>query len=329
MLYRTLGRTGLQVSVVALGAGPVSGLMTGDDVDRQTAVVQRAIERGINWIDTAAGYGQGRSESSLGRALHALGCFSKVHLATKVRISPAGYARPKDEVRRSFEQSLERLQAPKVTLLQLHNAITPRRGDIADAITPDDVMGRDGVLEGFEALRDEGLIDFIGLTGTGDSTALKAVVHTGRIDTVQTPFHLLNPSAGRAMPAGFQETDYGNVFRDCQERGVGVFAIRVFAAGALLGNAPSAHTKVTPYFPLALYERDLARGARIAHRLGVASLKELAVRYVLGHPAVTSGIIGLGAPGEVDDAVQIAEQGPLERTRAADLEALVDAEYRA
>ena len=55
MIVRTLGRTGLRVSAVSFGAGPVSGLMTGTDADLQHATVARAIERGINWFDTAAG----------------------------------------------------------------------------------------------------------------------------------------------------------------------------------------------------------------------------------------------------------------------------------
>lgn len=325
MQYRTLGRTGLDVSVVALGAGPVSGLMTGADAERQTAVVQRAVELGINWIDTAPGYGKGQSENSLGRALQALGDSSKVHLATKVRITPEGCDQPADEVRRSFEGSLERLQVSRVTLLQLHNAVTPARGDEAASITPNDILRRGGVLDAIDSLRGEGLIDCVGLTGTGDSDALRTVLRSGRVDTAQVPFHLLNPSAGRTMPVGFRDTDYGAVFRDCEELNLGVFAIRVFAAGALLGNAPSAHTKITPYFPLAVYERDCAFAERVAAALKVSSLKELAIRCALSHPAVTSGIIGLGAPAEVDEAVSIAERDRLAPPELSEINAVVDA----
>mgnify|MGYP002623850426 CR=1 FL=1 len=328
MQYRTLGRTGLEVSVVALGAGPVSGLMTGEDAERQTAVVQRALEVGINWIDTAPGYGKGQSEASLGRALEALGAGSRVHLATKVRITPEGCDRPADEVRRSFESSLERLRVSRVTLLQLHNAITPGRGDEAASITPEDVLRSGGVLDAFESLRDEGLVDFLGLTGTGNPDSLRAVLHSGRIDAAQVPFHLMNSSAGRVMPAGFAETNYGNVFQDCLELGVGVCAIRVLAAGALLGNPPSAHTKITPYFPLALYERDCAHAQRVAELLGVPSLQELAVRYVLSQPAVTGGIIGLGSPAEVDEAAATASLELLDPSRLAELDAAVDSTRR-
>lgn len=326
MLYRTLGRTGLRVSAVALGAGPVSGLMTGADAERQAAVVARAISEGINWIDTAAGYGQGQSESSLGQALHDLHAHSQIHIATKVRITPDGCADPADEVRRSFAGSLSRLRTDRVTLLQIHNAITDVRGSEAASITPDDVLRTGGVLDACESLRAEGLIDFIGLTGTGQPDALRAVLRSGRIDTAQVPFHLLNPSAGRAMPAGFAETNYGDIFRDCQLQQVGVFAIRVFAAGALLGNPPSAHTRDTPYFPLALYERDCALAARVAAALGEESLKALAVRYVLGHPAVTSAIIGCGSDAEVAEVAGIAGQDGLDAARCEEINSIVDRE---
>ena len=69
MMYRVLGRTGVRVSVVSFGAGPVSGLMTGTDAGAQRATIGRAIEAGVNWFDTAAGYGQGQSEANLGRVL--------------------------------------------------------------------------------------------------------------------------------------------------------------------------------------------------------------------------------------------------------------------
>src|SRR5262245_61879102 len=89
MEQRILGRTGLRVSVVALGAGPVPALLTGDDHAAQQAVLARALEAGINWFDTAPGYGDGRSEANLGRALGALGARGQVHVATKVRLGPA------------------------------------------------------------------------------------------------------------------------------------------------------------------------------------------------------------------------------------------------
>src|SRR5919112_1763975 len=100
MVHRTLGRTGLRVSAIAFGAGPVSGLMTGDDHAAQAATLRRAIERRINWIDTAPGYGQGASEANVGRALREMGRPDHIHVATKVRLAPAALADVRGAVRR-------------------------------------------------------------------------------------------------------------------------------------------------------------------------------------------------------------------------------------
>src|SRR5690349_14023710 len=140
MQTRPLGKTGLHVPILAFGAGPVPGLMTTDDEGRRLAVVQRALEVGITWFDTAATYGEGRSEQNLGAALAELGAAERVHVATKVRLMPGDLGNIRDAVRTSFRGSLERLRLPRVTLLQLHNSITRRRRDEPTSITPEDVL---------------------------------------------------------------------------------------------------------------------------------------------------------------------------------------------
>jgi aryl-alcohol dehydrogenase-like predicted oxidoreductase len=322
MQYRTLGRTGIRVSVLAFGAGPVSGLMTGTDPDAQLAVVRRALDAGINWFDTAPGYGRGASETNLGRALRALGRSASVHIATKVRLAADQLGSIGEAVRRSVEESLSRLGVSSVALLQLHNGITARRGDEPTSIMPADVLGRGGVLEAFAGLRADGLVRHVGLTGTGQPAALREVVRSGAFDAVQVPYHLLNPSAGRALPAGFPETDFGNIIADCAAERMGVLAIRVYAAGALLGQAPSAHTHRTPFFPLALYERDRRRARRAAALVGgEAALKEAALRFVLSHPSIHAAIVGFGSPDHVDEAAAFADAGPLPDDQIARLEA--------
>ncbi len=307
MQYRTLGRTGIKVSAISFGAGPVSGLMTGSDANAQRDVVAAAIEAGINWFDTAPGYGAGRSESNLGRGLSEINSAQPIHIATKVRI-PLDSTEPiSDLIRRSVDESLQRLRVSSVTLLQLHNGITTGRGDEPSSITPDDILSRSGVADTFDRLRDEGLIRHTGLTGTGQPLAMKAVIRSGRFDTVQTPYNALNPSAGaiahpRSGERGYDDTDYGNILSDCAEMRMGVFAIRVFAAGALLGQAPSVHTLKTPYFPLDLYQRDAARAELLRAELGDGkSMTEFAVRFVLSHSAVSSAIIGFGSPSHVSE----------------------------
>lgn len=294
MRRRVLGRTKLDVSVVGLGAGPVPALMTGDDADAQLAVVSRALEVGINWIDTAAGYGEGRSEASIGRALRQLDAAGRMHVATKVRLTAEDLATDAvAAVRRSLTASLGRLGLSSVTLLQLHNGVTARRGEIAASLTPGDVLGV--VREALERVRAEGLTRFVGLTGTGSPEALAEVIDSGYFDTIQIPHHVLSPA------------DAG-VLERCSARDVGVFAIRVFAGGALLGHPPSAHTHKTPYFPLALYEQDRRRAEELAASLGTeTSVKEAAVRFALGAAVPQVALIGLASAAQVDEVVRLAD----------------------
>jgi aryl-alcohol dehydrogenase-like predicted oxidoreductase len=310
MLYRTLGRTGLKVSAVAFGAGPVSGLMTGTDHAAQLATVQRALAAGINWFDTAPGYGNGASETNLGRVLAELGATNSVHVATKVRIPPEDSGNAAGYVLQSAKESLTRLGLQRVTLLQLHNGITTNRGDEAAAVPPSDILG--DLLLGLRLARDAfGLTEYIGLTGTGRPDAMREVVQSGAFDTMQVPFNAMNPSAGYPGTAD-GEADYGNVIAECAAQEMGVFAIRVLAGGALLDQPPSAHTLKTPYFPLPLYERDLDRARKLRDRVaGQFTMPEFAVRFALSHPAVTSAIIGFGSPEHVDEVARMRLEEPL------------------
>lgn len=300
MQYRTLGRTGIKISAISFGAGPVSGLMTSSDTNAQRDVVAAAIEAGINWFDTAPGYGAGSSEANLGRALSEIKPVQQVHIATKVRI-PLDSTEPiSDFIRRSIEESLQRLRVTSVTLLQLHNGITNACGEEPASITPYDILSRGGVADTFDRLRDEGIILHTGLTGTGHPSAMKTVIRSGRFDTVQTPYNVLNPSAGATSPIQPGDADYGNILADCAEMRMGVFVIRVFAAGALLGQVPSVHTLKTPYFPLDLYQRDATQAELLRVELGdCETMTKFALRFALSHSAVSSAIIGFGSPSHV------------------------------
>ena len=304
MLYRPLGKTGIEISAISFGAGPVSSLMVGDDADRQRHVIEAALNRGVNWFDTAATYGAGQSERNLGRVLTELRAASRVYVATKVRLMPADLADIRVAVRRSFEGSLERLRAPRVALLQLHNSITARRGDEPTSVTPADVLGPGGIADAMEELQLEGLALHLGLTGIGQPAALVEVIRSGRFAAMQTPYHLLNPSAGRTMSDCFSETNYGNIIAACARAGMGVLAIRALAGGALAHRPPSAHTLKTPFFPLPLYERDRRRAARLQEMLGAdRPLAQESIRFVLDHPSISSAIIGFGEPGQIDEAL--------------------------
>ena len=314
MEYRTLGRTGIRVSAVAFGAGPVSGWMDQRGPDEQCAVIRRALDVGINWFDTAAGYGSGQSETSLGRALARLGMPDGVHVATKVRYPADRLDDVLGYTRESVEGSLRRLGMSHVTLLQLHNSITTRRGDEPTSITPEDILVPGGVLEAFRALQAAGLVGHLGLTGIGQPAAMREVVRSGAFDAMQVSYNLLNPSAGHPVPPDYPQTDYGNIIADCAEQRMGVFAIRIFAGGALAGRPPSAHTHRTPFFPLALYESDRRRAARATALLGPGrNVKADALRFVLDHPRVAAAIVGFRDPGEIEDGARWLSSGPLPR----------------
>ncbi len=314
MELRTLGSSGIQVSAIAFGAGPVSQLLVGTDAQAQRQTVQQALDLGINWFDTAATYGEGQSEENLGRVLSELGAQSRVHLATKVRLMPDSLESGTigGGVRGSLVASLRRLRTDRVTLLQIHNAITRRAGAQPTSITPAQVLAPGGVLEELSRLRQEGLVQHIGLTGVGEPSAILAVIASGEFATIQVPYNLLTPSAGRGKTGEFPETNYSDLISDCGRRGMGVFAIRVLAGGALAGRPPSPHTLTTKFFPLDLYLRDCRRAEQIARRLPSGMpLEAAAIRFALSHPAVTSAIIGFATPDEVSQAAQFAAGGLL------------------
>ena len=322
MLFRQLGSTGLAVSAISFGAGPVSGLLTSmTAVETEQGVIARAIKQGINWFDTAATYGHGRSEANLGTVLAELGPDPPVHVATKVRVSLTTETDLRPLVVASVKGSLKRLKTGRITLLQIHNSITHHRHDQPTSITPEDVLGPKGLLAGMEEVRAAGWVDHFGLTGIGDAEALTTVMQSGRFATIQAPVHLLNLSALQTIPGIKTDQNYGGFLQTANQVGMGIFAIRVFAAGALLGNKPSEHTLQTPFFPIALYNQDQSHAEQLAKQLGsMTALREMALRYVLSKPPITSAIIGFGALAHVDEAIRIAELPELAQQEVDDLE---------
>jgi aryl-alcohol dehydrogenase-like predicted oxidoreductase len=323
MQYRIFGRTNISISALSFGAGPVSGLMTGTDFDRQLTVVGHAIRRGINWFDSAPGYGAGASERNLGRVLGNLEVADGVHVGTKVRLTSPDLLDIAGAVRRSLEQSLVRLRLPRVTLFQLHNSISKERGDESTSITPADVLGPGGVLEAMEELRSEGLVLDLGLSGIGQPSMLAEVIRSGRFAAMQTPYHLLNPSAGHDIATVSGDVNYGNVISAAARTHMGVLAIRVLAGGAIAHAAPSAHTLKTSFFPLTLYERDRRRAIHLQQAIGSSrGLRGEAVRFALAHPEIHSALIGFGEVQEIDAAIEAMErhESPLTWQHVVNLE---------
>jgi len=287
--------------------------MVGEDQEAQRSTVAHAVRAGINWFDTAATYGNGNSEASLGSALEASSKSNLCHIATKVRLAPEQLDDIRGAIQKSFAASLQRLRTKHVTLVQLHNSITMKRGDLPTSVTVDDVLGKHGVVAAFEELREKRLVDQFGFTGLGDKRSLAEIAQSHMFTSSQVPFNLLTPFRGQDRSAGSVDVDYEELVKQCASHDVGVIAIRVFAGGALVGQKPAPHTYKTKFFPLDLYQRDQQRAIRLQEVLPPdITLAEASVRYVLSKTGISTALIGFASPAQIDAAIRFARKGPLD-----------------
>ena len=173
------------------------------------------------------------------------------------------------------------------------------------------MLGPNGVVSGFEGIRDQGLVRLFGFTGFGDTEALHTLVTSGRFHSVQVYYNLLNPSAGRQMPAGLSAHDYGDLIGLAARCGVGVLNIRVLAAGAIVGQAPPG--PAAGLSPGSSADEDMRRGARVRAALGedAGPMAQAAVRYGLMNPGVSGVLVGFSRPEHIDEAVAAVDMGPL------------------
>jgi aryl-alcohol dehydrogenase-like predicted oxidoreductase len=322
MQTRTLGRTGLEVSVLGFGCGAVGGLMVKGNAADQERAVARALELGINYFDTAAMYGNGESERNLGSVLKSLK--PDLYLGTKVRIPAAERRNVAAAVTASLEASLERLQLDHVDLFQLHNHILADGRD--SDLTPEIVLGE--VVPAFERLREQGKTRFFGITAVGDTAPLHRVADARAFDTAQVSYNMLNPSAGTIVAAGYPAHDFGNLLAHTKAAEMGVIAIRVLAAGALSGTEdrhPLGSPAVDPIGSGRDYRVDVERARRLEPvvREGHAdSLVEAAIRYVIAHEAVSTALVGYSTLEQLEYAAAAANKGPLPRAALERLAAL-------
>ncbi|MBI2910720.1 MAG: aldo/keto reductase [Chloroflexi bacterium] len=312
MATRFLGRTGLLVSALGFGCGSQGGLFVRGEAAEQVRAAGRAIEAGVSYFDTAPSYGDGRSEENLGRTLRELS--TAVHVGTKVRLAPGDLEDATPAIRRSLEASLSRLQREFVDLLQLHTRVTLERGTRGGSLTPEDVLGP--VLGAMRAVKAAGLAHFIGLTALGDTEALSLVLAAGAFDTAQVYFNALNPSAGYAGSVPGAQ-DYGGLIDAAAEQRMGVLAIRVLAAGAMAGSGerhPVAGASDAALSPGSDYDADIARAQRLAGLAGELGLEgplELALRFALSKPGISTVLAGFSDLAQLEAAVRWAERGAL------------------
>jgi predicted aldo/keto reductase-like oxidoreductase len=206
--HRTLGRTGARVSILAFGCGS-RFLMYPED--QASAVLEKAIDSGIDYLDTAEGYGDGESERRVGRVMATRR--KDVFLATKVPTR----SRTRDAALREVEASLKRLQTDHLDLLHLHSL-----GDEADLAK---IEAPDGALKALYELREQKVTRFIGMTSHTDGAVMARSIERNDLDCVQLA---MNP----ARAARFEEL----ALPAANEKKLGVILMKVTGQDKLLAD---------------------------------------------------------------------------------------------
>jgi len=329
MQYRTIGKTGIKISEIGFGCGNNAVLMVKASHEDQRKAVRHALDLGINFFDTAFAYGLGKSEENLGRILNELG--AQPVISTKIRLEPDAGGDVGAATIRAVEAGLKRLKRDRVDFIQLHTRVTLERGaGKRFSLTPQDVLGPKGVVEGFKTMRDRGKVGCFGFSGLGEVTALHQLVDSGEFHGFQAYYNLLNPSAGQSVPQSFSALDYRLIIDRAAAKGMGAFVIRILAGGALTSN-PSAGGggSPEPLSPGSDYPMDVERAAKVRAALGVdgKGLTQAAISFGLLKPQVSTVLVGFSNSGHIDEAVACSAAGGLSQDALAKVRQLWDTDF--
>jgi len=323
MKYRTFGRSGIKVSEIAFGGGNVGGILIDPDDATKREAIRRALAGGINWIDTAAQYGNGQSEAALGWLLPESG--AAPHLSTKFQLDVEKLEDIPAQIEERLKASLARLKRSSVDLLQLHNRIGPKPG--GRVMTVEQILGKNGVADGLDRLREKGLIRHRGITAIGEAASVCEVIRSGRFDSAQVYYNLLNPSAARRMPRAWTGHDFSGVIEACRAHGVAVMAIRIFGAGVIASDERTGRESILVSNTTIAEEERKARAVLEAIGEGEGTRAQVALRFVLSNPDVSCAVIGSSELRHIDEALAAAERGPLPAATLARLEALYERDF--
>lgn len=306
MHYRTLGKAGFAVSEIGYGAWGIGGKqwLGGDDAE-SVAALRRAVELGVNFIDTALAYGDGQSERLVGRTVREAG--ARIYVATKAppknRLWPARPGIgirdvfPVEHILGSTEQSLRNLGLECVDLQQLH-------------VWNPEWIGAEEWRRAFEQIKSSGKARAVGVSinDHAPDSALD-LVRTGLVDVVQVIYNI------------WDQSPEDRLFPLCLEHNVGVLARVPLDEGGLTG-AITPHTTFPPgdfrevYFRgdhrRQVYERVEALKKDLAGVRG--TLPEIALRFCISHPAVSSVIPGMRRRATVESSCSVSDSGPLDET---------------
>ncbi len=298
MQYRTLGRTGIKVSEIGYGAWGIGGIQwrDGDDAEALRAL-NRAIDQGLNFIDTALAYGGGHSEELVGEVMRARK--ERLHIATKVppknlqwpaQAVPLHEAFDYDYIIECTEKSLKNLGIDTIDIQQLH-------------VWHDSWAHLNEWLDALMKLREDGKVRYFGISINDyqPNNALE-VLHNGYIDTVQVIYNL------------FEQAPENELYPLCQKLNIGVIARVPFDESGLTGAI-----KPDSVFPEDDFRNFFFQGERkqkvydrvekLKELLGpeAPTLPELALRFTLHHDAVSTVIPGMRTTKHVDSNIGLSD----------------------
>src|SRR5450755_3825476 len=303
MKYRKLGKTNVEISEIGYGAWGIGGSQwLGGTDDQSLAALRRAIDLGLNFIDTALAYGAGHSEQLVGQVVRDAG--RRIYVATKVppknQLWPArpgiGIEQvfPYDYILRSTDTSLKNLGVETIDLLQLH-------------VWNPAWIARDDWRSAFEVLKRSGKVQAVGISiNDHQPDSALEIIRTGLIDTVQVIYNI------------FDQTPEPELFPLAKERNIGVIARVPLDEGSLTG-AIDEHTRFAPgdfregYFKGDRKKQVREHVASLLRDLAVdaPSLAAIALRFCLSHPAVSTVIPGMRSLRNAEANCAVSDQGPL------------------
>jgi L-galactose dehydrogenase len=276
MEYRKLGKTDLDVSVVGFGCAPLGDIFGTMDPKEGERAVHLAVDSGINFFDTSPYYGVTLSETRLGAAL--AGRRDKVVLATKCgRYGKADFDFSAKRVIASIDESLKRLQTDYIDLFHIHDV---EFGDVELIIHE--------TVPALRQLQQQGKARYIGVTGYPPKV-LRRIAEAVPVDVLLTYCHydLMNTQMDGVLTAF------------AKERGIGLINASGLHMGMLTEQGPS------DWHPAPEAVKETARKAVAYCRSHGANISEVALRFCLDHPYVSSTLVGIGNTQQVEAGLKL------------------------
>ena len=275
MLFRSLGRTGLAVSILGFGASPLGEEFGRIDPAEGERAVHAAIDAGVNFFDTSPYYGRTLSETRLGQALR--GRREKVILATKCgRYDADDFDFSAARIERSLDESLERLQTDYLDILHLHDIEFVDRRQILDEALPAAMR-----------LKESGKVRFVGVTGL-QLEILEDVARKSDVDVVLSyaRYNLLIQDLDRSLRPW------------CEAQGLGLINASPLLLGALTQAGPP------PWHPAPKEALAACAKAAAACAAEGVDIARLALRFCLDHPYASSTLVGMSTRAQLEANLQ-------------------------